>query len=115
MIVDAQGNLEYQKIVSALKLLGSKFFHEVQAGSKIPHRTKTYDVNAVLDDEPQWGYQDEDFAYVGESWKKTKSRTMRETQMPSFACSSRIAWLRPSKGIQSWRVVTTRTWMLVRG
>ena len=55
MIVDAEGNLEYQKIVSALKLLGSKFFHEVQAGSKIPHRTKTYDVNAVLDDETTMG------------------------------------------------------------
>ena len=52
-----------------LKLLGSKFFQEVQTGNKpATNRTKTYDVNAVFDDDTSWGPHDEDFAYVGESW-----------------------------------------------
>ena len=48
IIVDAQGNLEYKKIVSAIQLLGSRFFGEVQTGSsKSGVRTKNYDVNYV--------------------------------------------------------------------
>ena len=48
IIVDAQGNLEYKKIVSAIQLLGSRFFGEVQTGSsKSSVRTKNYDVNYV--------------------------------------------------------------------
>ena len=48
IIVEAQGNLEYKKIVSAIQLLGSRFFGEVQSGSsKAGVRTKNYDVNYV--------------------------------------------------------------------
>ena len=48
IIVDAQGTLEYSKIVSAIQLLGSRFFGEVQSGSsKASVRTKNYDVNHV--------------------------------------------------------------------
>lgn len=68
LIVDSQGNLEYKNMVSALKLLGSKFFHELQAGSKYPSRVKTYDVNAVFDDEPGSNVSEEDQAFLGEAW-----------------------------------------------
>eukprot|EP00435_Cladocopium_sp_Y103_P057800 s570_g20.t1 len=41
MIVDAQGNLEYKNIVSALKLLGSKFFHEMVSTQKKQEEFRT--------------------------------------------------------------------------
>ena len=48
IIVDAKGTLDYQKIVSAIQLLGSRFFGEVQnGGNKTNVRTKNYDVNYV--------------------------------------------------------------------
>eukprot|EP00435_Cladocopium_sp_Y103_P065321 s1727_g27.t1 len=51
LIVDSRGSLDYAKVVSSLKLLGSKFFQEVHAGSKNPARSKTYEINAVLEEE----------------------------------------------------------------
>ena len=53
IIIDSGGNLEYDKVTSALQLLGSKFFAEVQSGaaSRTNTRTKTYDVNYVDEDE----------------------------------------------------------------
>eukprot|EP00435_Cladocopium_sp_Y103_P013949 s3079_g3.t1 len=68
LIVDSKGNLAYEEIVSSLKLLGSKFFHEVQSGQKTSMRSKTYDVNVAVEDE--WHNTDEDVAYVGESWEE---------------------------------------------
>ena len=47
IIVEANGELEYSKVISALQLLGSKFFGEVQTGSKSQTRNKTYDANMV--------------------------------------------------------------------
>ena len=58
LIIDAKGNLEYKKVVELLQLLGSRFFGEVQSGSKSQTRTKTYDVNYV-DDDPQEIEEDE--------------------------------------------------------
>lgn len=66
LIIDAGGNLEYKKIVPDLKLLGSKFFHEVQSGSRTNIRTKTYDVNAVIEDDTVWNNPEEDQAFFGE-------------------------------------------------
>ena len=51
-VVAAKGELEYKSIVSSLKLLGSKFFHELQTGNRSVGRNKTYDVNAVFEEEP---------------------------------------------------------------
>ena len=72
LIVDSHGNLEYQAIVSALKLLGSKFFHEVQAGSKFPNRVKTYDVNAVFDEDSGSGFPEDDHVFMGETWDESE-------------------------------------------
>ena len=60
IIVDAQGDLTYDVVVSALRLLGSKFFQEVQATGKNPSRTKAYDVNYMQeeDDEIYVAYED---------------------------------------------------------
>ena len=68
LIVDAQGALEYKSIVSSLKLLGSKFFHELQTGSRTSSRSKTYDVNAMLDDETPALATDEESVYMGDAW-----------------------------------------------
>jgi hypothetical protein len=91
LIVDSHGNLEYQAIVSALKLLGSKFFHEVQAGSKFPNRVKTYDVNAVF-----VRTRDQAFRKMTMfSWVRPgmiqKLHMMIMIPMPSFACNSKKA------------------------
>ena len=69
MIVDSKGALEYEPVVSSLKLLGSRFFHEVQSGSKNPSRSKTYDVNAVFDEEQPAMILDEESISYGDSWE----------------------------------------------
>ena len=53
VIIDANGDLTYPKVTSALKLLGSRFFHEVQTGQKQSNRNKTYDVNYTQEDTDQ--------------------------------------------------------------
>ena len=45
IIMDSGGSLEYQKVVSSIKLLGSKVFSDLQNNGKSVIRTKTYDVN----------------------------------------------------------------------
>ena len=52
VVIEAQGNLEYSKVTSAIRLLGAKFFHEVQ-GQQRQHRSKTYDVNHVQEAEDE--------------------------------------------------------------
>lgn len=49
VIVEANGDLTYPKVTTALKLLGSRFFQEVQTGSKQSSRN-TYDINFTQDD-----------------------------------------------------------------
>ena len=56
IIVDAGGNLKYSKVLEALRLLGSRFFHEVQSGNRQPQRQKTYDVNYVQDETEDLAY-----------------------------------------------------------
>lgn len=49
IVVESKGNLVYKDVLSTLKLLGSKFFNEVQGTSKALGK-KTYDINYVDDD-----------------------------------------------------------------
>ena len=42
LIVESQGSLDYRSVVTNLKLLGSRFFHEVHTGKPNTTRTKTY-------------------------------------------------------------------------
>ena len=58
VIVESQGNLKYDLVVNAIRMLGAKFFHEVQAQAKAV-RTKTYDVNYVQESEEECNYADE--------------------------------------------------------
>ena len=51
LIVDSGEILEYGSVVSSLKLLGSKFFQDVQGGAKFSTRTKVYDVMYTQEDE----------------------------------------------------------------
>ena len=49
--VASQSSLEYRDVVANLKLLGSRFFHEVHAGKQHNPRTKTYDTTALFTEE----------------------------------------------------------------
>ncbi len=53
IIVDSEGKLSYDKVIAALRLLGSRFFQEVQSGGKSSHRNKTYEINYVQEDEEE--------------------------------------------------------------
>ena len=50
ILLEHGGKLQYQPVVSSFRLLGSKFFHEVQAG-KPTVKNKVYDVNMVEESE----------------------------------------------------------------
>ena len=50
--------------------MGSKFFHELQTGSRTSSRSKTYDVNAAFDDEIPAFAADEESVYVGDAWEE---------------------------------------------
>ena len=45
IIMDCQGKLVYRDARKSIKLLGSKFFQDLQGSGKSSSRTKTYDVN----------------------------------------------------------------------
>ncbi len=49
VVVESGGDLKYDRVVSSLRLLGSRFFGEVQGQSKGATKTKTYDVNMVAE------------------------------------------------------------------
>ena len=67
IIVDAQGTLDYKKIVSAIQLLGSRFFGEVQSGgNKTNVRTKNYDVNYVDSSEEEAHHVDLEYQPASE-------------------------------------------------
>ena len=51
LIIDSAGKLDYSEVVRSLKLLGSKFFQEVHAGTKNPARSRTYDINMTMEEE----------------------------------------------------------------
>ena len=48
VVIDSGGDLKYDQVLSSIRLLGSKFFGEVQ-GQGRTQKTKTYDVNYVDD------------------------------------------------------------------
>ena len=55
VVIEAQGHLKYEEVTKAIRMLGAKFFQEVQGNVK-QSRTKTYDVNHVeLDEEVFYG------------------------------------------------------------
>ena len=48
VVIEAKGHLKYESVTAAIRMLGAKFFLEVQ-GTQKSHRNKTYDVNYVQD------------------------------------------------------------------
>ena len=65
VIVEAEGDVTYAKVTKSLKLLGSKFFEEVQTGSKGGTRNKTYDINYTQEDQDaEWVPDAEDTIYM---------------------------------------------------
>eukprot|EP00435_Cladocopium_sp_Y103_P026975 s1765_g6.t1 len=50
IILDCSGELDYDTARKSIRLLGSKFFQELQTQGKTSGRTKTYDVNHLEED-----------------------------------------------------------------
>ena len=69
IIMESKGLLTYEEARKSLRLLGARFFQELQGGSKHPAKTKTYDLNvheaqeetAMMASEPD--YFDEESAF----------------------------------------------------
>ena len=57
VLVEAKGNLTYEAVTQAIRMLGAKFFQEVQ-GQQKNHRSKTYDVNYVQEGDEETFYGD---------------------------------------------------------
>ena len=80
VIVDANGNLQYQKVIEAIQLLGSRFFNEVQSGAqKTTGRVKTYDINFA--DEPgdmEVMEQGETAYFSAEAWEDYAFETLAQ-------------------------------------
>ena len=64
VVIEAKGNLKYETVIQAIRMLGAKFFHEVQ-GQQKSYRSKTYDVNHVQETEEE-AFVSEDHAYLTE-------------------------------------------------
>ncbi|CAK8985943.1 unnamed protein product [Durusdinium trenchii] len=64
IIIDSDGQLEYGKVVAALKVLVSRFFTECQSSGKSSTRTKTYEAaNVMEEDEPPSTLGDDDAVF----------------------------------------------------
>ena len=70
VIMDSEGRLEYDKVVSSLKLLGSKFFSELQ-NAKTSTRTKTYETVNTVDEDDHTAAPHEGEAFNHEAWPGT--------------------------------------------
>ena len=66
VLVDSQGDLKYSQVLSSIRLLGSKFFGELQGQART--KTKTYDVNYTEEDDQDTGGNaaNSDFAFLTE-------------------------------------------------
>ena len=78
VIMDSAGRLEYDSVVSAIKLLGSKFFTELQTAGKSTNRTKTYETANVIEEE-ETGTQQDDEAFFQEHWDEESALIFDET------------------------------------
>eukprot|EP00435_Cladocopium_sp_Y103_P017306 s4178_g4.t1 len=57
VLVEAKGNLKYEAVTQAIRMLGAKFFQEVQ-GQQKNHRSKTYEANYVQDGDEETFFGD---------------------------------------------------------
>ena len=53
VIVDSGGTLDYKKVTTSIRMLGSRFFQDVQGVAKSTQRSKTYEVNHVQEAEDE--------------------------------------------------------------
>ena len=56
LIYDPGGTLDYTTVVDAIKLLGSRFFQEVQGSLKSSQKVKTYDTNMIQEEDQMANY-----------------------------------------------------------
>ena len=68
IIMDSEGQLEYGKVVAALKVLGSRFFTELQTSGKSTTRIKTYEAANVMEEDEPPPTQGEDEASYQDHW-----------------------------------------------
>ena len=67
VIIEAQGNLKYDTVTTAIRMLGARFFHEVQGAQK-NYKSKTYDVNFTQEaEEDTYMMEDQSFVFAAEA------------------------------------------------
>ena len=59
VIIESGGSLDYAKVTSAIRMLGSRFFQDVQGVSKASQRSKVYDVNVSVESEEETFWTEE--------------------------------------------------------
>jgi len=67
VIIESGGSLDYTKVTSAIRMLGSRFFQDVQGVSKTSQRNKVYDVNMTVDSEEDALWSEEQTGSQGEA------------------------------------------------
>ena len=63
VLVESKGDLKYDTVTTAIRMLGSKFFQDVQGNQKIG-KTKTYDVNHVQEQDEETFFEDTSHAFL---------------------------------------------------
>ena len=67
LIVESKGDLKYANVTQAIRMLGAKFFMDVQ-GQQRGHKTKTYDVNYTQEADEEFQYGDDyNFAFTADA------------------------------------------------
>ena len=67
LIVESKGDLRYADVTQAIRMLGAKFFMDVQ-GQQRGHKTKTYDVNYTQEADEEFQYGDDtNFAFTADA------------------------------------------------
>ena len=84
IVVELGGKLEYNKVCSSIRLLGSRFFADLQ-GQRGPAKTKVYDANYV--DDPPPG-DDTEKAMTASSWMASEDQ---ETDLESEFIEAMLA------------------------
>ena len=74
IVVDTGGNLSYEGARQSIRLLGSKFFNELQQTTK-SGRTKTYDVHTIDEMEP---------VFAMDAWDEMEPEMDEETVFPTL-------------------------------
>lgn len=65
VLVESKGNLKYKNVLESIRMLGARFFQEVQGQTKASIKTKTYDINLACEQEDEGPMSEENIHFAG--------------------------------------------------